>query len=69
MRRCALFVAVVIAIIAPAGPARSFPVFRPGYWLVAGVFALGGAPFLGSMGGKHLYRPVFGITTRRIGLV
>jgi hypothetical protein len=32
-----------------------------GYWLVAsdgGVFAYGGAPFQGSMGGHHLVRPV-----------
>ncbi len=50
MRRCALFVAVVMAIIAPAAPASSFPAFRPGYWLVAGdggVFGFG-VPFYGS---------------------
>ena len=38
---------------------------RNGYWLAAadgGVFALGGAEFLGSMGGSHLNKPVFGIT-------
>ena len=32
-----------------------------GYWLVAsdgGVFAYGSAPFLGSIGGSHLNKPV-----------
>jgi hypothetical protein len=36
----------------------------PGYWTVAmdgGVFAFGGAPFLGSMGNRALASPVHGI--------
>lgn len=36
-----------------------------GFWMVArdgGVFAMAGAPFFGSMGGKHLNKPVFAIT-------
>ena len=35
-----------------------------GYWLVAtdgGIFAFGGAPFVGSMGGTPLARPIAGI--------
>jgi hypothetical protein len=37
-----------------------------GYWLAAadgGVFAFGGAPFVGSMAGHHLSQPVFGIAS------
>ena len=36
----------------------------PAYWTVAsdgGVFAFGGLPFLGSMGGRHLNAPMVGI--------
>jgi hypothetical protein len=35
-----------------------------GYWLVAsdgGIFAFGAAPFKGSMGGRHLNKPVVGM--------
>ncbi len=35
-----------------------------GYWTVGqdgGVFAFGGAPFLGSMGNQFLNRPVYGV--------
>ncbi len=41
------------------------PQTNASYWLVAkdgGVFAFGGLPFYGSMGGKHLNEPVVGIT-------
>lgn len=37
-----------------------------GYWLTAadgGVFSYGGAPFLGSMGGKHLNAPIVGMAS------
>ncbi|MHB1713122.1 MAG: glycoside hydrolase family 5 protein, partial [Acidimicrobiales bacterium] len=40
------------------------PPSRPGFWLAAsdgGVFAFGGAPYLGSMGGKSLSAPVVSI--------
>jgi len=40
--------------------------FGGGYWLTSsdgGVFALGGAPFLGSMGNRPLHSPVYGIST------
>ncbi len=36
------------------------------YWLAAsdgGIFSFQGAPFLGSMGGKHLNQPIVGMTT------
>jgi hypothetical protein len=36
----------------------------PGYWLVAsdgGIFAFGGVPFFGSMGGQHLNKPIVGM--------
>jgi len=41
-----------------------------GYWVVAsdgGVFAFGGAPFLGSLGGRHLDAPVVGMAASRDG--
>jgi hypothetical protein len=41
-----------------------------GYWLVAsdgGIFAFGGAPFFGSMGGRRLDRPVVGVTPTSTG--
>ena len=40
------------------------------YWLVGrdgGVFAFGGAPFYGSMGGKQLNAPIVGIVTANPG--
>ena len=41
-----------------------FSYTSPGYWEVAsdgGIFAFGGAPFYGSMGGKPLNQPIVGI--------
>ena len=41
-----------------------FSYSSPGYWEVAsdgGIFAFGGAPFYGSMGGKPLNQPIVGI--------
>jgi hypothetical protein len=46
----------------PAPPAA--PPVRAGYWTSAsdgGVFSFGGAPFLGSVGGRHLAAPVVGM--------
>jgi len=48
---------------APAGPAPKGGTVSA-YWLVGadgGVFAFGGAPYYGSMGGTHLNRPVVGL--------
>jgi hypothetical protein len=47
-----------------------FSYTSPGYWEVAsdgGIFAFGGAPFYGSMGGKPLNQPIVGITATPTG--
>src|SRR6185437_132296 len=47
-----------------AGLQDQFTYTSPGYWEVArdgGIFSFGGAPFLGSMGGKQLNQPVVGL--------
>ena len=49
----------------PAGPAPKGGSVSA-YWLVGadgGIFAFGGAPYYGSMGGTFLYRPVVGLTS------
>src|SRR5207302_10657976 len=41
-----------------------------GYWLVAsdgGVFAFGDAPFVGSMGGRPLNKPITGMASTALG--
>jgi IPT/TIG domain len=47
-----------------------FSYTSPGYWEVAsdgGIFAFGGAPFYGSMGGKPLNQPIVGIASTPTG--
>ncbi len=47
-----------------------FDYASPGYWEVAsdgGIFAFGGAPFYGSMGGKPLNKPIVGIAATPTG--
>ena len=51
--------------LAPSSLATRAPAAGRGYWEVAGdggIFAFGAAPFLGSMGGRHLNAPVVGMT-------
>ncbi|MGH9110262.1 MAG: hypothetical protein ACRDY3_12500 [Acidimicrobiales bacterium] len=61
-------VAVTAATPTNAGaasvPAASVPAAKTAYWLVAsdgGLFGFGGAPFYGSMGGRHLNEPIVGM--------
>ena len=53
-----------------SNPADSNYFYAGQYWLVGsdgGVFALGGAPFYGSMGGRTLNAPIVGIATTPVG--
>jgi hypothetical protein len=55
---------------APGAAGATGPSTVPAYWLVAsdgGIFAFGGAPFDGSMGGQHLNRPVVGMAASATG--
>jgi hypothetical protein len=75
--RLALVALVAASLVGTGPPARSAgaPPAAPtpgaaGYWLVAadgGVFAFGGAPFLGSTGGIRLNRPVVGMAPTPTG--
>ena len=53
-----------------SNPADSNYFYAGQYWLVGsdgGVFAAGGAPFYGSMGGRPLNAPIVGIATTPVG--
>jgi peptidoglycan/xylan/chitin deacetylase (PgdA/CDA1 family) len=70
--RAAGFLLVVLALLAPAFASRaaSASALASPVWLAGtdgGVFALGGASFRGSLGGRHLNQPVIAVAGDRGG--
>jgi hypothetical protein len=56
--------AVIGAAVATSPPPAGAATTVPSYWLVAtdgGIFDYGDAGFFGSMGGRHLNRPIVGM--------
>ncbi|HLG66502.1 MAG TPA: hypothetical protein VKV36_01360, partial [Acidimicrobiales bacterium] len=59
-----LLLAALVAVELPGGRPAKASTTSTAYWLAAadgGVFAFGGAPFYGSMGGRPLNRPIVGM--------
>ncbi len=65
-----LLVVLALAVPAYVSWAEQASVFASPGWLAGtdgGVFALGSAPFRGSLGGRHLNQPVIAIASDRSG--